>query len=125
MFTDLPLDELHTYRPPRPEPAGFDAFWQRTLDEVRAHDLDARFTEVDTGLALLRTHDVTFSGFGGHRIRGWFLLPRAADGPLPCVVQYLGYGGGRGGARLAAVAVRGVRHARHGHPWAERPQPAR
>ncbi|MEW2436079.1 acetylxylan esterase [Streptomyces caniferus] len=96
MFTDLPLDELHTYRPPRPEPAGFDAFWQRTLDEARAHDLDARFTEVDTGLALLRTHDVTFSGFGGHRIRGWFLLPRAADGPLPCVVQYLGYGGGRG-----------------------------
>lgn len=96
MFTDLPLDELHTYRPPRPEPAGFDAFWQRTLDEARVHDLDARFTEVDTGLALLRTRDVTFSGFGGHRIRGWFLLPRAADGPLPCVVQYLGYGGGRG-----------------------------
>ncbi|MFJ9467687.1 acetylxylan esterase [Streptomyces caniferus] len=96
MFTDLPLDELHAYRPPRPEPAGFDAFWQRTLHEARAHDLDARFTEVDTGLALLRTHDVTFSGFGGHRIRGWFLLPRAADGPLPCVVQYLGYGGGRG-----------------------------
>ncbi|MDT0460944.1 acetylxylan esterase [Streptomyces sp. DSM 41527] len=96
MFTDLPLDELHRYRPPRPEPAGFDAFWQRTLDEARTHDLDARFTEVDAGLALLRTHDVTFSGFGGHRIRGWFLLPRAVEGPLPCVVQYLGYGGGRG-----------------------------
>ncbi|WP_328382518.1 acetylxylan esterase [Streptomyces sp. NBC_00400] len=96
MFTDLPLDELHRYRPPRPEPAGFDAFWQRTLDEARDRDLDARFTEVDAGLAQLRTHDVTFSGFGGHRIRGWFLLPRAAGGPLPCVVQYLGYGGGRG-----------------------------
>ncbi|MFJ5802418.1 acetylxylan esterase [Streptomyces decoyicus] len=96
MFTDLPLDELRTYRPPRPEPAGFDAFWRRTLDAARAHDLDARFTEVDTGLALLHTYDVTFSGFGGHRIRGWFLFPRAADGPLPCIVQYLGYGGGRG-----------------------------
>ncbi|WP_129292898.1 acetylxylan esterase [Streptomyces lydicus] len=96
MFTDLPLDELHGYRPPRHEPAGFDAFWRRTLDEARAHDLDARFTEVDAGLALLRTHDVTFSGFGGHRIRGWFLVPHAAGGPLPCVVQYLGYGGGRG-----------------------------
>ncbi|MGW7489681.1 acetylxylan esterase [Streptomyces sp. NPDC054786] len=95
MFTDLPLDELRTYRPPRPEPAGFEAFWQRTLEETRAHDLDARFTEVDAGLALLCTHDVTFSGFDGHRIRGWFLFPRAADGPLPCIVQYLGYGGGR------------------------------
>ncbi|PBC86381.1 cephalosporin-C deacetylase [Streptomyces sp. 2224.1] len=96
MFTDLPLDELRSYRPPRPEPAGFDAFWQRTLDEARDRDLDARFTEVDAGLAQLHTHDVTFSGFGGHRIRGWFLFPRAAEGPLPCVVQYLGYGGGRG-----------------------------
>ncbi|MGW7244837.1 acetylxylan esterase [Streptomyces decoyicus] len=96
MFTDLPLDELHTYRPPRSEPAGFDAFWRRTLDEAGAHDLDARFTEVDAGLTLLHTYDVTFSGFGGHRIRGWFLFPRAADGPLPCIVQYLGYGGGRG-----------------------------
>ncbi|GES29192.1 acetylxylan esterase [Streptomyces angustmyceticus] len=96
MFTDLSLDELRAYRPPRPEPPGFDAFWQRTLDETRAHDLDARFTEIDAGLALLRTQDVTFAGFGGHRIHGWFLAPRAADGPLPCVVQYLGYGGGRG-----------------------------
>ncbi|MFE0374487.1 acetylxylan esterase [Streptomyces inhibens] len=95
MFTDLSLDELRTYRPPLPEPAGFDAFWQRTLDEARAHDLDARFTEVDAGLALVRCDDVTFSGFGGHRIRGWFLIPRTAAGPLPCVVQYLGYGGGR------------------------------
>lgn len=75
---------------------GFDAFWRRTLDEAGAHDLDARFTEVDAGLTLLHTYDVTFSGFGGHRIRGWFLFPRAADGPLPCIVQYLGYGGGRG-----------------------------
>ncbi|WP_405843674.1 acetylxylan esterase [Streptomyces platensis] len=95
MFTDLPLDALHTYCPPRPEPACFDAFWRRTLVEARTHALDARFTEVDAGLALLRTHDVTFAGFGGHPIRGWFLLPRAAAGPLPCVVQYLGYGGGR------------------------------
>ncbi|MFI9045410.1 acetylxylan esterase [Streptomyces sp. NPDC053427] len=95
MFTDLPLDELTHYCPPLPEPPGFDAFWERTLEEARRHDLDARFTELDAGLALLRTYDVAFSGFGGHRIRGWFLLPRSADGPLPCIVQYLGYGGGR------------------------------
>ncbi|MEU9499588.1 acetylxylan esterase [Streptomyces sp. NPDC048196] len=95
MFTDLPLDELRTYRPPLPEPPGFDAFWERTLAEARAHDLAARFTALDAGLALLRTYDVEFSGFGGHRIRGWFLIPRTAAGPLPCIVQYLGYGGGR------------------------------
>ena len=80
---------------PAPQPAGFDAFWQRTLKEARGHDLDARFTEVEPGLALVRAYDVEFSGFGGHRIRGWFLIPRADAGPLPCVVQYIGYGGGR------------------------------
>ncbi|TSB20383.1 acetylxylan esterase [Streptomyces benahoarensis] len=95
MFIDLPLDELRRYRPPLPEPPGFDAFWHRTLTETHAHDLDARFTAVDAGMALLDTYDVEFAGFGGHRIRGWFLAPRGAEGPLPCVVQYLGYGGGR------------------------------
>ncbi|MFE3775662.1 acetylxylan esterase [Streptomyces sp. NPDC059122] len=95
MFTDLPLDELRRYRPPLPEPPGFDAFWLRTLDEARTHDLAPRFTAADTGLTQLHTDDVEFAGFGGHRIRGWFLRPRTAAGPLPCVVQYLGYGGGR------------------------------
>jgi len=39
---------------------------------------------------------VTFSGFGGQHIRGWFLVPRHRSEPLPCVVEYIGYGGGRG-----------------------------
>ncbi|MER0242047.1 acetylxylan esterase [Streptomyces sp. HSW2009] len=99
MFTALPLHELRTYRPSLPEPPGFDDFWQRTLAEAREHPLDAEFTAYDAGLSLLHTYDVAFSGFGGHRIRGWLLAPRAAatDGgqPLPCVVQYIGYGGGR------------------------------
>lgn len=95
MFIDLPLDALRSYRPPLPEPPGFDAFWERTLGEARTHVLDARFTATDADLPLLHCADVEFSGFGGHRIRGWFLMPREAGGPLPCVVQYLGYGGGR------------------------------
>lgn len=95
MFVDMPLDDLHAYRPASPEPPGFDAFWQRTLKEARDFDLDARFTPTDPGLDLLDTYDLEFSGFGGHRIRGWFLVPRGADGPLPCIVQFIGYGGGR------------------------------
>ena len=55
--------------------------------------------------------DVTFAGFGGQPIKGWFLAPRdvaaspfARDGKLPCVVEYIGYGGGRGRPdRLAAA----------------------
>ncbi|MET7901418.1 acetylxylan esterase [Streptomyces sp. NPDC005355] len=96
MFIDLPLDQLRAYQPPLPEPDGFDAFWKRTLTEARTPALDAVFTETDAGLTRLHTYDVEFSGFGGHRIRGWLLAPRDAACPLPCVVQYIGYNGGRG-----------------------------
>ncbi|WP_084958078.1 acetylxylan esterase [Thermoactinospora rubra] len=96
MFVDMPLDQLRDYRPARSEPQDFDAFWERTLAEARAHDLGASFAEVETDLALVRCFDVSFAGFGGHEIRGWLLVPAAAEAPLPCVVQYIGYNGGRG-----------------------------
>ncbi|GAA3010980.1 acetylxylan esterase [Streptosporangium longisporum] len=96
MFVDMPLDRLRQYRPERREPDGFDAFWAATLAETREHDLNAVFTEIETDLSLVRCFDVRYAGFGGHEIRGWLLVPATATGPLPCVVQYIGYNGGRG-----------------------------
>ncbi|NWG18260.1 MAG: acetylxylan esterase [Chloroflexi bacterium] len=95
-FFDMPLEQLLTYRPAREEPADFDAFWARTLDETRRHPLDARFEAADFGLQTVETFDVTFSGYGGQPIKGWLLLPRQRSAALPCVVEYIGYGGGRG-----------------------------
>lgn len=96
MFFDFPLEQLVTYRPPRVEPVDFDAFWDATLAEARQHPLAARFEPVDAGLRLVETFDVTFAGYGGQPIKGWLLLPRGRSGPLPCVVEFIGYGGGRG-----------------------------
>lgn len=96
MFVDMPLDQLREYRPALPEPPDFDGFWERTLTEARKHELDPVFTPVDTGLSLVDCWDVEFSGFGGHRIKGWLIAPAGAQGPLPCVMQYIGYNGGRG-----------------------------
>ena len=96
MRFDLPLDELQTYQPPRQEPDDFDAFWQRSLEEARQSDLDAVLEPVDFGLVTVNAFDVTFSGYGGQRVKGWFLLPKQRSAPLPCVVEYIGYGGGRG-----------------------------
>ncbi len=47
-------------------------------------------------------HDLTFSGFDGDSIKAWATVPHGASGPLPTVVEFLGYGGGRGlpGMRL-------------------------
>lgn len=96
MFIDLPLDQLREYLPERSEPADFEEFWERTLREARGHDLEAAFVPYEGGLRLIDTFDVTFRGFGGHPVKGWLLLPRGATGPLPCVVEYIGYNGGRG-----------------------------
>lgn len=94
-FYDLPLDELRVYMPSRSEPNDFDAFWQETLRAARQHPLNATFKPVDYGLRLLETFDVTYSGYGGQPIKGWLLLPRERSGKLPCIVEYIGYGGGR------------------------------
>jgi cephalosporin-C deacetylase len=93
---DYSLEELQRYTPARTEPPDFDAFWAATLAETRAHPLNAVFEPVDYRLTLLDQFDVTFSGYGGQPIKGWLSLPRGANGPLPGVVEFIGYGGGRG-----------------------------
>jgi cephalosporin-C deacetylase len=98
-FFDLSLHELKTYLPTREEPADFDSFWQSTLDEARGHPLNAAFEKVDYGLVAQETFDVTFNGFGGQPVKGWLILPTVranSRSPLPCVVEFIGYGGGRG-----------------------------
>ncbi|MFI5958122.1 acetylxylan esterase [Cryptosporangium sp. NPDC051539] len=96
MLTDLPLDQLLAYRSEQVRPDDFAAFWDGTLADAARHDIDVRAAEVPTGLTTLTTHDVTFRGFGGEEIRAWLRVPAGATGPLPTVVQYIGYGGGRG-----------------------------
>lgn len=103
MLYDMPLDELKRYLPDRDEPADFDSFWADTLADARSHPLQAAFEPYDAGLSTLDVFDVTFAGFGGQPIKGWFIATRdpaqspfLKDGRLPCVIEYIGYGGGRG-----------------------------
>ncbi|MFF1675330.1 acetylxylan esterase [Streptomyces sp. NPDC058256] len=93
---DLPLDELRDYRSASVEPEGFDTFWAKTLQEAREHELGARFEPVETHLKTVKVYDVTFAGFGGHPVKGWLTLPAWANSPLPVIVEFVGYGGGRG-----------------------------
>lgn len=92
---DLPLGKLNTYLPSREEPPDFDSFWKSTLDQARNVPLDAKFEQVNYGLVAQETFDVTFNGFGGQPIKGWLILPAQRAPKLPCVVEYIGYGGGR------------------------------
>jgi cephalosporin-C deacetylase len=94
--SDLPLDELRAYTPALQVPADMEAFWTSTLAEARLHDLAVTCQPVDNGLAVIDTFDVTYAGFGGSPIRAWLHLPATRVGPLPAIVEYVGYGGGRG-----------------------------
>jgi cephalosporin-C deacetylase len=96
MLTDLGRDALWEYRSDYRVPADFDAFWASTLAEARTHDLAVEVVPVETPLRTIEVFDVTFAGFDGHRVNAWLRLPKHRAGPLPAVVQYHGYGSGRG-----------------------------
>jgi cephalosporin-C deacetylase len=100
---DMTLDECRAYKPERDEPADFDSFWEDTLADARSYPLAAKFVPTDAGLMAIDVYDVTFAGYDGQPIKGWFLAPHnpaaspyVKNGKLPCVVEYIGYGGGRG-----------------------------
>ena len=92
-FPDMWPDKVVEYRSSAVCPADFDAFWAETLAEVRAHPLAARFEPVEVGLPVFDVYDVTFAGFGGHPVKGWFVAPKG--GAVDCVVKFIGYNGGR------------------------------
>jgi cephalosporin-C deacetylase len=94
-YFDLPLEELKKYLPERYEEKDFDEFWKRTLEETQIYPLNPIFEKVDYHLKIVETYDVTFSGYMGHRIKGWLILPKEREGKIPCIVEFIGYGGGR------------------------------
>jgi len=93
---DMPFEQLQSYQPPREEPSDFDQFWEQTLDEAHQNDLNATFEPADFGMSTVDTYDVTYAGFGGQEVKAWYIVPKNTTTPLPTVVEYIGYGGGRG-----------------------------
>jgi cephalosporin-C deacetylase len=98
LSTDFVPDELVSYRPPLIVPRDFDDFWHRTLAEARSFAGAVKAERV-TDRHLLHTtevDDVRFTGWNGEPVAAWLLRPRGAEAPLPVVVTFIGYSGGRG-----------------------------
>ncbi|RBM16675.1 alpha/beta fold hydrolase [Streptomyces sp. PT12] len=97
-LTDMPLRALREYDSGVAAPEDFDAFWAGTLGAARAAGAEpAAYRPVtDSGLATVEVFDVRFPGWGGQPVAAWLLLPRGVERPLPAVVTYQGYSGGRG-----------------------------
>lgn len=93
---DLSLAELETYRPQPTAPDDFDAFWAATLESARRHELAPSFQPADYMLTDVEVFDTTFAGWNGERVSAWLLLARNRPDRVPAIVQFIGYGGGRG-----------------------------
>lgn len=93
---DLPLAELEAYRPTVSEPRDFDDFWAATLAGSREAGGEVTVSAASDLFSAVHVHDVTFPGFGGEPVKAWLILPAHREGPLPAVVEFIGYGGGRG-----------------------------
>ncbi|MCQ4207529.1 acetylxylan esterase [Streptomyces longispororuber] len=93
---DLPLDQLERHRPEPDEPADFDAFWQTTLKSAAHPEPLIGAERIETGLTLVESWDVTFRGFGGDPVHAWYTRPADTPELLPGVVEFAGYGRGRG-----------------------------
>ncbi len=93
---DLSLDQLEGYRPALRRPLDFAEFWQSTLAQHGRAPLNVRVHQLHNEFVLIDTFDVEFAGFDGDPIKAWLWMPRGAPDPLPAVVEYVGYSGGRG-----------------------------
>lgn len=96
---DLSVAELEAYRIATPEPDGLDAWWAGRLAAAEATARPPELVPYRPEVyGALPVWDLTFSGAGGDPVRGWYVRPPGvpADEPVPTVVTYAGYGGGRG-----------------------------
>lgn len=90
---DMPLEQLQKYRPALTREPDFDEFWDATLRELGDVPIDATYEEVPYPAKGVRLYQVTYSGFGGANIVGWYAEPlhSAHDGLLPGLVLFHGY----------------------------------
>jgi cephalosporin-C deacetylase len=105
------LDAIRSHRTSLAAPPDLREFWAATIAAARGVDRAPVFTRHRTPLKVIDTFDVVFAGYAGDSVRGWLHLPGGTTEPLPAVVEYPGYGCGRGLAHQSTLwAAAGFAH---------------
>jgi cephalosporin-C deacetylase len=104
---DMPFEELQTYKGSSPQPADFDAFWDRSLAEMQAVDPQIEIIPAAFQTPYAECSHLYFTGVGGARIHAKLLRPRNPSEPHPAIVQFHGYTGDSGDwtSKLPYVAL--------------------
>jgi cephalosporin-C deacetylase len=104
---EKPLSELRTYRGINPRPADFDAYWDSSLEEMRAVDsrVDLRPNSA-LSTRVAECFDLWFTGVGGARVYAKYLRPRQGAGRHPALLRFHGYSanGGDWSEKLSYVS---------------------
>ncbi|MEZ4708536.1 MAG: alpha/beta fold hydrolase [Caldilineaceae bacterium] len=93
---DMPLEKLREYQGRNPRPADFDAFWDRSLAEMRAVDPRVELTPAEFQTPFADCFHMHFTGVGGARVYAKLLRPKQAAQPGPAIVMFHGYSGSSG-----------------------------
>lgn len=93
--TDMPLEQLKTYRGINPKPEDFDAYWDRALEELNSTDPQISLEPADFTSPFADCFDLRFTGVGGARIYAKMVVPKMASGakrePGPALLNFHGY----------------------------------
>jgi cephalosporin-C deacetylase len=105
---DMPLDQLQQYQGVNPRPADFDAFWDKSIAEMKAIDPKVELIpSADFKVPCADCFDLYFTGVKGARIYAKYLRPKKAAAPHPAIVEFHGYSGNAGDwtTKLAYIAL--------------------
>lgn len=96
LMFDMPLEKLYTYQGRSPRPADVDAFWDRSLAEMRAIDPKVELVPAKFQAPFAECFHMYFTGLGGARVHAKLLRPKNQTGKGPALLQFHGYSGDSG-----------------------------
>ena len=96
LLFDMPLEKLQTYKGRNPRPSDFDAFWNRSLKEMRQIDPRLELKKADFSTPFADCFDMYFTGVGNARVHAKLLKPKKSIGKHPAVLMFHGYSGSSG-----------------------------
>jgi len=92
------IESLHNIQAPVTKRADFARFWDEALRLCRERPFGGEKEPFDVLLNRTQAYRVSFEGYDGSLIVGWYMVPRRHDAPepFPCVVFFHGYPGDKG-----------------------------
>jgi cephalosporin-C deacetylase len=93
---ELPLPELHKYKGRNPCPPDMDAFWDKSLAEMRAVKPKVELVPFPLKTTAAECFDLYFTGVGGSRVHAKYLRPKKGPKKHPAILIFHGYTGNSG-----------------------------